>query len=56
MTLNDLLKRVKNVDGDKMILFCDGKGWTNIDVEVHENGIMIVPSYNKNRVFSDDKK
>ena len=53
MTLNDLLKRVENEDRDKMIIYIDGKGWTNVDVQVSENMIMIVSD--DNRIFSDDK-
>ena len=54
MTLKDLLKRVdldENID--KMIIFSDGKGWCNIDVEIYENTIMIVPD--KELIFSSDK-
>lgn len=54
MTVNDLLKRIN--DGqhlDKMIIFSDGKGWCNINVEVYENTILIVPD--KELIFSSDK-
>lgn len=54
MTLNDLLKRVKNEDKDKMILYSEGIGWTNIDVKIYQNAIMIVPA--DNNIFSDDKR
>lgn len=32
MTVNDLLKRLKKIDPDKMVLFREGLGWSNIEV------------------------
>jgi hypothetical protein len=53
MTLNDLLKRVTDADKDKMIIYKEGKGWTNINVQVTEHDIIITPDTNE--IFSDDK-
>lgn len=53
MTLNDFLKRVSEKDRDKMMIFSDGKGWTNIGVKVTENDIIITDD--SNEIFSDDK-
>jgi hypothetical protein len=52
MTLNDLLKRVSEKDKDKMIIYKEGEGWTNINVHVTENGIIITPDTNE--IFTDD--
>lgn len=52
MTLNDLLKRVENEDKDKMILYSEGIGWTNIDIKIYQNAIMIVSE--DKRIFSND--
>ena len=47
MTLNDFLKRIdKERDKDKIILFREGKGWSNIDVEVKDSEISIFSSTN----------
>lgn len=53
MTLNDLLRRTSEQDKDKMLLFRDGKGWSNINIEIKENEIAI--TCDKNEIFSDDK-
>lgn len=54
MTLNDFLKRIDiEKDKDKMIIFSDGVGWTNVWFEKNENNIIIIPD--KNEIFSDDK-
>lgn len=31
MTVKDLMKRLKLLDEDKVIIITDGKGWCNID-------------------------
>lgn len=41
MTLNDFLKRVSKEDLNKMIIFRDNKGWSNIKLEVNDNEIVI---------------
>lgn len=41
MTLNDFLKRVSKEDLNKMIIFRDSRGWSNIKLEVNENQIVI---------------
>ena len=44
MTLNDFMKRINlEKDKDKMMIFSDGKGWANINIEVNENNIVISP-------------
>lgn len=46
LTLKDLLKRVSVEDYDKVIVFSDGIGWTNIsgEVEISSSVITIFPS------------
>lgn len=41
MTLHDLLKRVKANDWDKVIIFSDANGWSNVDVEIADDQIII---------------
>jgi len=53
MTINDLLKRVSEEDYDKTILFTDGVGWSNIDVKITDNDILV--SRSSNALFSDDQ-
>ena len=54
MTLGDLLKRAKPEDLDKVIVYSDGIGWTNIDfLEKTDSTITIGAS--SNAIFSDDK-
>lgn len=57
MTLNDLLKRVPQEERDKVIIFTDGDGWTNVDyVKPTENGsATILLKASSNSPFSDDK-
>ena len=31
MTVKDLIKRLKLVDQDRMVIITDGEGWSNID-------------------------
>lgn len=46
MTLNDFLKRAKDCSKDKMMIIVDKNGgWTNINVEIDENYIKILPDY-----------
>lgn len=54
MTLGDFLKRVNESDLDKMLLWTDGIGWSNIDSKVEENDIYIY-SDRGNSPFSSDK-
>lgn len=37
MTVNDLLKRIKKEDFDKVIVLSDGIGWTNIKKIIVDN-------------------
>lgn len=41
MTLHDLLKRVKASDWNKVIIFSDANGWSNVDVEIADDQIVI---------------
>lgn len=41
MTLRDFLKRVKEADEDKMMIFREDGGWSNINVRVSEHEITI---------------
>lgn len=63
MTLKDFLKRVDiEKDGDKMLLWCEvfvdyGEfkvGWSNLDIDIRENEIRLLPVIN-NSPFSSDK-
>lgn len=54
MTVNDLLKRVKEKDYDKVIILSDGEGWSNIsNVIVGVSSIMLVED--NEPLFSGDK-
>lgn len=53
MTLNDFLKRVSEDDKDKMLIFREGEGWSNVNVQVNKNEITI--TCDDNAIFSDDK-
>lgn len=46
MTLNDFLKKVDICDKDKVMIFSDGRGWSNVEVEVSDTTIVIRPDYN----------
>lgn len=53
MTLNDFLKHVKDCQKDKMMILVDENGgWTNINVEIDENYIKILPDIRP--LFNDD--
>ena len=56
MTLNDLLKRVPVNERDKVIIFTDGNGWTNVDyVKPYENGsATILLKASPNSPFRDE--
>lgn len=41
MTLNDLLKRVCEEDKDKVFIFTDGKGWSNVDIKIADTALII---------------
>ncbi|SEM35257.1 hypothetical protein SAMN05192533_102288 [Mesobacillus persicus] len=53
MTLNDFLKRVSEKDKDKMIIYREGEGWSNVNIHVREHEITI--TCDDNAIFSDDK-
>ena len=54
MTLRDFLRRVKLGDLDKMLIWSDGYGWSNVDIEMDEYTIKILPD-KSNSPFSSDK-
>jgi len=47
MTLKDLIKKAKPEDYDKVIIFSDGIGWTNINVKFNECDITITGDRNE---------
>jgi hypothetical protein len=53
VTVKVLLKRLKPEDFDKVIIFSNGKGWTNINITVNENDITLIGD--NNCIFSDDR-
>lgn len=54
MTLNDFLKRVDiEKCKDKILIWSDGIGWSNIEIEISENDIKILPCKD-NSPFSSD--
>lgn len=54
MTLNDLLKRVNiELDKDKMLLWSDGIGWSNLEIEISDDSIKLLP-YKQNSPFSSE--
>lgn len=55
MTLKDFLKRVDiNNDKDKMLIWSNGIGWSNLEIEVDENVIRLLPD-KSNSPFSSDR-
>ena len=54
MTLRDFLRRVKLADLDKMLIWSDGHGWSNVNIEMDECTIKILPD-KSNSPFSSDK-
>lgn len=55
MTLKDFLNRVDvKKDIDKMLIWSDGLGWTNLEIEINENDIKLLPC-KCNSPFSSDK-
>lgn len=57
MTLNDLLKRVPENERDKVIIFTDSNGWTNVDyVKPTENdSSTILLKESSNSPFKDEE-
>ena len=44
MTLNDFMKRIDlGKDKDKMLLWSDGIGWTNVEIKKDNCCIMLLP-------------
>ena len=46
MTVNDLLKRLNKMPKNKMVIFHDGKGWSNIDIKEKEYDVHITSDCN----------
>ena len=57
MTLNDLLKRVSQEERDKVIIFTDGNGWTNVDYVSPADGksATILLKASSNSTYSDEE-
>ena len=54
MTLNDLLKRVNIPENkDKMLIWSDGIGWSNLEIEITDTTIKLLP-FKKNSPFYDE--
>jgi hypothetical protein len=53
MNLSDFLKRVKDEDTRKMIIFSDNDGWSNVNIEVTDHEIVVI--CDTNEIFSSDK-
>lgn len=54
MTYKDLVKRLSlTLDGDKMLIWSDRVGWSNVEIEVTETEIRILPD-KSNSPFSSD--
>ena len=53
MTLKDFLKRANKEDLEKMLICSDGIGWSNLEIEVTENEIKLLP-YKNNSPFESD--
>jgi len=41
MTVNDMMKRLKKMPKDKMIIFHDGNGWANVAIEERKHNVVI---------------
>ena len=56
MTVKDLLKRLKPEDYDKVIIFTDGIGWTNVDyvMPTEQESSSVLLKASSNSPFSDD--
>lgn len=47
MTVNDLIKRLKKIDGDKMVLHVDENGgWSNIELVEKEHDVHLYNEHN----------
>lgn len=54
MTLGDFLERVTLKDLDKMLIWSDGIGWSNVVIDIDDCTIKILPD-KSNSPFSSDK-
>lgn len=54
MTLKDFLKRTSEKDLDKMLIWSDGTGWSNLEIEISENQIKLLPCKNNSPFKSDN--
>jgi len=55
MTLKDLISKSSPEDMNKVIIFSNGIGWTNINVKFNECDIITITG-DRNEIFSDDKQ
>ena len=55
MTINDLIKRLKKEDYDKVIIFKDiDGGWTNVNLKIEESTITLTPDTNSNFISDEE--
>ena len=55
MTLNDFMKRIDlEKDKDKMLIWSDGIGWTNVEIKKDDCCITLLPC-KENSPFTSDK-
>lgn len=54
MTLKDFLKRINKEDLEKMMIWSDGIGWSNLEIEITENQIKLLPCKNNSPFESDN--
>lgn len=54
MTYKDLVRKLSlTLDGDKMMIWSDGTGWSNLEIEVTETEIRLLP-FRNNSPFSSE--
>ena len=53
MTVRDFVRRLKDEDLDKIIVYRENGGWTNVWFEKSETEIAIIPD--EGTIFSEDK-
>ncbi len=54
MTLKDFLKRMSIKDLDKMLIWSDRIGWSNLEIEINETQIKLLPCKNNSPFQSDN--
>lgn len=54
MTLKDFLERMSIKDLDKMLIWSDGIGWSNLEIEINKTQIKLLPCKNNSPFQSDN--